>query len=43
METATDMGNKLTSRKMKVFISLRVFLLHMLLDRRSAWATPASE
>jgi hypothetical protein len=42
-ETATYEGNRLTSRRRKVFIPLRVFLLYMKLDRRSAWATPASE
>jgi hypothetical protein len=36
-------GNRWTSRRWKVFILLRVFLLYMYLDRRSAWATPASE
>jgi hypothetical protein len=35
-------GNRLISRKRKVFIPLRVFLLYMQLDRRFAWATPAS-
>jgi hypothetical protein len=41
--TATFVDNRWTSRRRKVFIPRRVFLSYMLLNMRSAWATPASE